>query len=152
MIDSRIAAEYLLALAKSRKIYLSATQLHKLLFIIYGVCLANEVGGDTPIFDETPQAWPYGPVFPKVQKVNRDADYDPDSERYKDLRNFQRIFENVLNRFGGISAKALSDWSHKEGSPWYQTTKRVNFKWSDQIDNNAIKLYFQGKKTNQVNG
>ena len=45
---------------------LNRTQINKILFYVYGVYLA-EVG--EPLFnDDTPKAWPYGPVFPIVNK------------------------------------------------------------------------------------
>lgn len=46
---------------------LNKTQINKLLFICYGMYLAA-TGGKVLFEDDTPKAWPYGPVFPRVYK------------------------------------------------------------------------------------
>lgn len=46
------------------------TKIHKLLYISYGIFLARE---NKRLTNEHPQAWPFGPVFPRVHnKVSLD--------------------------------------------------------------------------------
>ena len=52
------------AAVRNHMTLLNRTQINKILFYVYGVYLA-EVG--EPLFnDDTPKAWPYGPVVPIV--------------------------------------------------------------------------------------
>lgn len=53
---------------------LNKTQIHKILFFAYGIYLARY---DKKLFtDDTPKAWPFGPVFPKVNRsINYMATY-----------------------------------------------------------------------------
>ncbi|MDR1054371.1 MAG: hypothetical protein LBL90_00730 [Prevotellaceae bacterium] len=54
----------------------------------------------------------------------------------KDTKIIQRYF------FGKWTASALSEWSHKEGSPWEKTVSTEEFKWGDKIEDGYIKSYF----------
>lgn len=55
------------------KVWLNKTQLQKFMYISYGVYLAIT---ENRIFDDdTPKAWPFGPVFPRInKKINLDIE------------------------------------------------------------------------------
>lgn len=134
--------------------WLNKTQLQKLLYITYGLYLASF--DEPPFTDDTPKAWPFGPVFPIVNKR-----IDVDSSPFKPF-NLGDITENiklvgivdyVVGTYSGYSAKVLSDWSHEEGGPWHTTLFKDGnssaVKWNKEISQASIREYFQ---ENFVNG
>jgi uncharacterized phage-associated protein len=141
--DSVIAAKYLLALGYSRGKVLNVTKVQKLLFMIYSIVFANT--GDT-IMTEQPQAWPFGPVFPRTRnkvdfsRVISIDDYD--LSEIKEDKFATELFLKVIDSYGGLSASQLTEWSHAPGSPWDKTVKQYGFKWGDRIPNEYIKEYF----------
>jgi len=141
--NSIVAAKYLLALANEMGIILNATQMQKLLFIAYGYVLANE---GFSLCDETPKAWPFGPVFPRVQKkVTTDKVIilsDPDLSEIKMDQYVTKLFTDVISKYHKFSASQLSNWSHMKDSPWEKTTKMEGFKWNQYIPDEYITSYF----------
>lgn len=142
--DSVVAARYLLALAYKQDIVLNTTKVQKLLFIAYGIYLTAK---DQPLVDETPKAWPYGPVFPKTRKnvdygiVQHIDDNDFDTIRSDDY--VTTLFNEIIKAHAKTSATQLSEWSHNEGSPWHRVRNKPNFKWNDPIPDKYIKDYFR---------
>ncbi len=130
---------------------LNKTQMQKLLFMCYGIYYALE---DKPLFkDDTPKAWPYGPVFPRVN-----VRYNPNvlpsdlstEEKKAFLENEKalRIANSVIVKNVNVSAHALSEWSHEKGSPWFTTVygedgSNKNINWNKQIPDSLIKAYFK---------
>lgn len=132
--------------ANENKVYINMTKLQKLLYIAYGTYLAVR---NERLTDEHPQAWPYGPVFPttrnKLLKIDefsiiKRADC-PNQEVLADT-DLQSLLTMVFGAFGAYNAATLSDWSHKEGSPWARTVEMDNFKWGNRIPDDYIKEYF----------
>jgi uncharacterized phage-associated protein len=142
--DSILAAKYLMAIACSKGQCLNATKVQKLLYISYGIALANY---NHRIVSESPQAWPFGPVFPRTQqRINYDTLYNTTDSEFDEIRSDKEItslFSDVIDKYSGFSASKLSAWSHLNGSPWYRTTLQENFKWSTQIPDEYIREYFQ---------
>lgn len=125
--------------------YLGKTQLQKLLFIFYGLCLANGFG--VPFRDDTPKAFPYGPVFPRSFKRDYFAHWDLTQEEkgmFIQYPDFLRLAVAVVSEFCRYSASRLSEWSHREGSPWKKTVYRDdNPAWGREIDQNDIESFFK---------
>lgn len=142
------------AAQKFYKMLLNKTQINKILFYVYGVYLA-ETDGKCLFKDDTPKAWPFGPVFPKVYKK-----IDPDTivnsfppEYVEAFRNDQQalsIIEKAVIAMHDMSAYDLTKWSHEEGSPWYLTIYNIDKEgniesqnpWNSRIENKVIKEYF----------
>lgn len=135
-------------------IVLNKTQMQKLLFMCYGQALVINDG--TPLFeDDTPRAWPFGPVFPISYR--RYDERIPLDLSIEDKRNFARDRETLLMisrtvaRYCRISATRLSDWSHSENGPWYKTVfAKDTTGWNREISNELIKEYFSN--TNWASG
>ena len=139
---------------------LNKTQINKILFYVYGVYYAET--GNLLFDDDSPKAWPYGPVFPIVnKKVNPDAivwsfPKDTISEFNKNPKALNLV-KSAVDAMYDISAISLTRWSHQEGSPWYNTLyikdKEGNIigqnKWNTPISAELIKSYFSDKK-NQI--
>lgn len=129
---------------------LSKTQVLKLLFMIYGLYLAQT---DTLLFDDdTPKVWPFGPVFPRVyNSFDSSKSYNvPNSsiaQKYNNSENTiaRKIVQIIVREYHNYSATALSEWSHQDNGPWRRTIDKNgdNFKWNDEIPKELIKDYFQ---------
>src|ERR1051326_9005599 len=142
--DSVLAAKFLMALANSKGVVLNVTKVQKLLYIIYGFFLAS---ANHKIINESPQAWPFGPVFPRTRnKVDYSKIINLDDAELSEINQdpiVKKIFSEMVDGFLGISANKLSKWSHTEGSPWDITRKKEGFKWSDTISDELITEYFK---------
>lgn len=139
---------------------LNKTQMQKLLYIFYGVYLAEK---NTPPFsDDTPKAWPHGPVFPRVNirynpKNTPEALTTSEKELFMSNTFALGLADKVVRRFHSVSAYKLSEWSHKEGSPWSVTIygedgKNTDIKWNTPIKDRYTKKYFEGWYNMIVNG
>lgn len=149
MNDSIKVGKYILSLCKEAGIYMNQTKLQKLMYVVYGAYLAND---DERLCDEHPKAWPFGPVFPKVQKYfaksENFTEVSPSlskTEEFKSLTENEKlnnVITSVIKVFGHYSAKDLSEWSHKNGSPWVIALNSNNGQWNSEISDEVIKSYF----------
>lgn len=144
MFDSVTIAEYMLSLAYERRIVLNMTKIQKLLYLAYGKILADS---GVEISKESPKAWPYGPVFPRVhKKVKLDNVKTLDDSCFDELRADTGLTDTlirIIEKYSKFSASQLSDWSHLENGPWDKTTKQEGFKWGvTEIPNQYISEYF----------
>lgn len=143
--DSVDIAYLIVAWANKNNVSVNITKIQKLLYIAYG---AHLVVSRTRLCREHPQAWPYGPVFPstrnKLLKENLDAITMDNSIVKKSVSDnyLQGLVQFVFAGFGKYNANTLTQWSHKEGSPWEQTTQLNGFKWGDPIPDDFIIDYF----------
>ena len=140
-LDSVDVAKAVLAEAKSRNLRLNMTQLQKLLYIVYGTSLV--ILGRRP-FVEHPQAWPFGPVFPRTRRNLSDEvkkwNVDTCPESVPD--ELRQIVCKVVENFGTWTSGQLVDWSHRIGGPWDVVTHRSGFKWADEIPDDETRDYF----------
>jgi uncharacterized phage-associated protein len=142
---------------KMQHTMLNKTQINKILFYVYGVYLA-EVG--QPLFEnEKPQAWPFGPVFPIVNKrINIDELVKFSEEKikaYKENENALKLVVDAVKHMHNRTAVQLTYWSHQEGSPWHKTLYEgcnpgTQKQWSTVISDDYIKEYFANKE-NRIN-
>ena len=126
---------------------LNKTQVNKILFAVYGKYLAST--GNTLFSDDTPKAWPYGPVFPIVNKridISEVVHFTPDKiNLFKQNRKAQEIVVEAVSKMYNMSAQSLTDWSHKFGSPWHRTVYLADgshAKWNTEIPKEYIIEYF----------
>jgi uncharacterized phage-associated protein len=92
------------------------TKIQKLMYCAYGSVLA--VLG-VRICDEHPQAWQYGPVFPRVFKfINKGKNILPLCPHLDASDDILNIVDEAVKAFGKFTATSLSAWSHRAGSPW----------------------------------
>lgn len=143
--DSVAVAKYIVASANEKRYVINMTKLQKLLYIAYGTYLA--ITGER-LTNEHPQAWPYGPVFPKTRsrllKVNL-YDINLSDNSIEDIghnEEMKSLVDIVLSTYGDKNATTLSEWSHQLGSPWDKTVNTNGFKWGDRIPDKYISEYF----------
>lgn len=125
---------------------LNTTKLQKLMYCCYGTVLTKF---GFPISGEQPEAWQYGPVFPKtlrmLQKIpfeefarlidSSDVDLGLEDEHKK-------MIDTTLQFFGRYKASWLSAWSHSVGSPWARASNDGEDLYG-QIDDLTIVSYFK---------
>jgi uncharacterized phage-associated protein len=129
-------------------VVLNKTQLQKILYICYGCHLASD---DTTIFaDDTPKAWPFGPVFPITYRRYHE-DYptpltEAEKTRFRTLGDWLRRVDEIVARFCHYSSSRLSLWSHESGGPWALTVYAPEgVQWNREISLDKIKTYFSGQ-------
>lgn len=143
---STILAKYIAAYLNERRVDINMTKIQKLTYIVYGTWLAAK---NERLIDEHPQAWPYGPVFPTTRNQLLKIDLNAISLSDQDLNEISKdsevnlLMDSVYKTFGNWSASMLSEWSHKDGSPWEKTVSTERFKWGDVINDDDIKSYFK---------
>lgn len=119
---------------------LNNTKIQKLLYCCYGATLVIE---NKRLCKEYPRAWDYGPVFPKVYS------YISKNKKLEDIYqisfpdNIKNILDTVIEFFGKFSGGQLSQWSHEEGSPWYNVITLQKQSIGSFIPDNDIKEYFK---------
>lgn len=139
-------------------------KLQKLLYFAYGWYYATN--GDK-LFDESVQAWKYGPVIKSVYDVTKQYGNQPilglisvceDSENCTpivdptdtELSNFLNSIWDVYGKYDGIQ---LANLTHENGSPWQIVISKHHghIPKNKAIDDDIIKTFFVNFK-NKVEG
>lgn len=133
-------------------VVLNYTKVQKLMFILYTLSLVTK--GER-LTNESPKAWPYGPVFPtarkKIQKWNIDLENfnierNLDKIEDKSIRSdkeLQAMCDSLMtSRFAKMNSTQLVEWTHAHGAPWESTTKKEGFKWGEPISDDLIIKYY----------
>lgn len=125
-LDSRSVMSYLIRRCRTKQIDINATKLQKLMYCCYGAALAA-LG--VRLCDESPEAWQYGPVFPRTLRMLKDYGVDgfeqsvPPATVDQIGEDVAAIMDEALDIFGKYSASQLSSWSHRQGSPWFEASR-----------------------------
>ncbi|WP_339780808.1 Panacea domain-containing protein [uncultured Thalassospira sp.] len=137
---------------------LTQMQLQKLVYIAHGWNLA--ING-SPLTEDTPQAWDYGPVYRDLWLALRSFGKSAVNEKIKIgqvgagifspnaddeiranlLPAEKRIVDKVFDLYSDFHAYQLSAMTHKQGTPWYQIYE-VEGKKKGNIDAERIKQHF----------
>ena len=144
--DSVKIAEYLRSLYYSKgqeRRILGVTKVQKLLYIAYGYFLTK----GRVLLDEQPQAWPYGPVFPRTRA---DIDYEvnsitTDDDTVKGDKDVETFFTDLVgSETVEMTAAQLIVWAHRKGGAWHRTRNRGgrDFRWGDEIQDKDIETEF----------
>ena len=119
-IDNVDFAIHLSKKANEANLQINVTKLQKLLYICYGLYLADT---NSQLLHERPEAWQYGPFFPSVHAVqikNKNGLHDLENKSSPDdLRQYDYIIDPILGHFGKWTAGGLVAWTHEKGSAWY---------------------------------
>ena len=145
-------ALFMMNKAAEYKIIMNHTKVHKFMFILYSMYLISQ---GKRLTDESPKAWPYGPVFPTVKRKLERFNVNVECFNIEDYRRFigdASIFkdENLSNicdeifksKFAKMTTNQLVEWTHIPGAPWDETTKKKGFKWNDPISDKLIISYY----------
>lgn len=134
------------------RVLLNKVQIQKILFYVYGVYLATE--GEELFEDDAPQAWPFGPVFPIVNKSIDIHEVvtgfsNEKNEMYKKNGRALQLIKTATCEMCHKTASELTAWSHKYGSPWYKTIfakEEQQAPWGTPINQDVISTYFKDKE------
>ena len=137
--DSVFMAQAIRYSGKIHNYQLNMTQLNKLLYIAYGMRLVSH---RERLVIEHPAAWPYGPVFPRVNRHIKLSDPITDVQYTGLSADIKNLIDDVVSNLGDVRAGTLSAWTHKEGSPWYKALARNEGKWNVKIDDDDIYTFF----------
>lgn len=128
-------------------------KLQKLCFYAYGWWLVDH---DEPLLVEGPEVWKFGPVFSSLYSVLSMYGRRPITKPQKfafssgakvvNSRDQEALdlIEMVWDRYGERSSFALSEETHKPGTPWQIEAARYNYKVppNHRIPDKLIKQYF----------
>ena len=126
---------------------INVTKLQKMLFACYGHFLAES---EDKLFDEHPEAWQYGPVFPSVRanydnilQIACQTMNDEEPAWAKETPLVGEVVDFVLSHVGSWTASQLVTWSHQKGSPWSVTTHNGDIEYLGLIImDDVIRKYF----------
>lgn len=141
-LDSVLLAKALRHMALIEEKELTQSQIQCILYIAYGVRLAQK--GER-LTSEHPQMWQYGPVFPRAyNRLRKDA--DDGFEEYDSLRNEHpaifRYLTNCFLRYAWTKACILVSPHVADGSPWADTRKSNPDSWGARIEDDLIREWF----------
>ena len=121
---------------------LNMSQIQAILYIAYGVWMVHH---DGRLFEEHPQAWQYGPVFPRVYSKMRKGVTDS-QERYLKLKEDSperlAFLERCFRRYAWTSACDLAAPHKSKGTPWHQTRKENPESQTARIPDSLVKEWF----------
>lgn len=126
---------------------ISPLKLQKQLNYVYSYCL---VEWDYKIFEESPQAWAHGPVFPSVYEKYSSYKYMnidiPEEEISLHDSNLEKLILKIAIGYGIHSAKDLEKLTHRE-DPWKRARKRAGVSdgenCKEKILDSDIREYFE---------
>ena len=114
-------------------------KLQKLVYCSYGWWLASKGMGAPRLTTEGPQIWKHGPVFDSLYHALKVFGHRPietpqaatpfsQVERVDKRDTITLNFINwIWSRYGHLSGFALSDMTHKPGTPWHRVATENNF-------------------------
>ena len=115
-------ADEILKIAKRNDTALTPMQLVKLVYIAHGFALAIL---NRDLFKDRIEAWKYGPVIPELYHATKQYGRNPiPASKIKDEepsvvdKETRALLEDVFAKYGHLSAFALSNLTHRPGSPW----------------------------------
>lgn len=147
LISVREFAQYLTELFGQAGDSLTNKKLQKILYYVQSWHL---VYFDSMLFDEIPEAWVHGPVYPSVYQKYKKFQFQPiviDKNCTKQKTdalftsfnlstNQKEFMEEVLNFYGGKSALELELATHRE-TPWLEARGQLA---DDDVSSHPIKI------------
>jgi uncharacterized phage-associated protein len=115
-------------------------KLQKLVYCSYGWWLASYGLDGLRLTNEGPQIWKHGPVFASLYRTLKVFGREPiripqSASPFGQSENIDANDENSLSlvrwvwgRYGHLSSFALSDMTHKPGSPWHRVAMENDFR------------------------
>lgn len=139
-VSARDVVNYFLTKANPDEERISNLKMQKLLYYAQGFHLAMT---GKPLFNESIEAWRYGPVVPAVYhelKQHRDGPLPPAPEEFDPGAVFSaaqlEILDEVFEVYGQFSAWKLRDLTHDE-TPWQRAQSNAG-----TISHDSLREYF----------
>ncbi len=133
---------------------LTPKKLQKLVYYAYAwfIALNNEDVNEVTnvLFDEQPEAWIHGPVFPSLYDKYKGYNWNEiqkiDNDSCSNINNDLKAFLNdVWIKFGKFSADQLEYMTHQE-EPWAKARKNISstMRSNEKISKEDIFNYYNG--------
>ena len=132
---------------------LTPKKIQKLVYYAYSwfIAINNEDENhlDNILFDEIPEAWIHGPVFPSLYAQFKSYNWNevPKMEKPIEFENddIMSFLNDIWSKFGSYSADELEYMTHQE-SPWLNARKNIvsNERSNQQISLKDIFNYYNG--------
>lgn len=115
---------------------ISHLKLQKLVYFVHGWWMAYKKHS---VLSEKPEAWKYGPVFSSLYQNLKVYGNAPIKKTVKGSpflapplispksTEIMRLIEWVWERYGHLSANALSRMAHKKGTAWQELAEKNNY-------------------------
>ncbi len=125
-VSAHAVANAFLDLAWKEGRQLTNMQLQKLVYIAQGFSLALL---NSPIYFDDTQAWRHGPVIPSLYEELGHYGSQPVTlplQSYDSIGDIdhQNIIDLVYSKYGIFHGFTLSDFTHKQNTPWTSTWNR----------------------------
>lgn len=117
-------AEYIVTQACEKGDPVSNLKLQKLLYYVQGEALKTH--GESA-FDESIEAWNYGPVVRSVYEKFRIFGAGPIFRKYETpsiTGDIKDVIDSVIDTYGELSAWQLVQETHKPDTPWSMTMEK----------------------------
>lgn len=128
MYSSEQIANKFIELGISNGRPITPMQAQKLTYIAHGISLGHRGVG---LLQEPISAWRYGPVTPSLYHSLKHFGSNPINCKVPDNSYFMpdpsleayanQVVKAVYDTYGGYSGEVLSEFTHRQGTPWYQT-------------------------------
>lgn len=139
-------------------------KLQKLVYCSYGWWLAYTGLEGPRLTTDGPEIWRHGPVFPDLYHAFKVFGRRPISEQKStnpfsppaaiepDDGETRELVRWIWGRYGHLSSFALSDMTHKPGTPWHRVAVENNFSvpFSTRIPDEYIYDEFRGLMANDI--
>lgn len=132
---------------------LTQKKLQKLVYYAYAwfIALNNEDADEITnvLFDEQPEAWIHGPVFPSLYDKYKGYNWNEIEKKENDGLKLNKDLKAFLNdvwiKFGKFSADELEYMTHQE-EPWVKARKNIDdtMRSNKKISNKDIFIYYNG--------
>lgn len=144
-LDSVFVGKALCHISSLDRRRLNMSQVQIIMYISYGVWLAN-TGSRLTV--EHPQMWQFGPVFPRAYNRLRKDSSDGKAEYETMLNERPEVAEFLRSQyqtFGFRTANIISAPHMAAGSPWAKTRKKSPDKWGVTIEDSDISSWFTAR-------
>jgi len=136
-------ARLILTACHNKKQDIDPLKLMKLTYISHGWSLALR---DTPLFPESVEAWKYGPVIPELYHATKHFGRDTIvidglGKGVATENPFDRLIKKVVDMYGEFSGIALSNLTHRRGTPWSNLFDRNRL--GIKIENKFIRDHYK---------
>lgn len=132
---------------------LTPKKLQKLVYYAYAwfIALNNENVNEITniLFNEQPEAWIHGPVFPSLYDKYKIYNWNEigkiDDSSFKLNKDIKAFLNDVWIKFGKFSADELEYMTHQE-EPWAKARKNISstMRSNEKISNEDIFTYYNG--------
>ncbi|HEV8416453.1 MAG TPA: type II toxin-antitoxin system antitoxin SocA domain-containing protein [Bryobacteraceae bacterium] len=139
--DAKRVADYILWLSEKNPV--TPMQLLKLVYMCHGWMLGLY---GRPLVSDRIEAWPYGPVIPRLYQANKHYGSGfigerPSAEPVGFLPDEVSVMHQVWRAYGNFTGLQLSALTHKPGTPWEITCRTRG--GGSVISNDLIEQYYR---------